>query len=158
MLRRLVIGAALVTVWLPSGVASAEPAAPQPNTPCSAEAKDALTLPTGAKVPLACDGAQWQAVADPYPMSDRWLSYGPAMTLHGQGRRNPMLESGDWTATPLSPDTSCAATQSAVISGTPTLTPPQTTQGEQGKPLALEVVPRLATIEFTGDCLWHRSA
>jgi hypothetical protein len=155
MLRGLIIGAALVTVWLPSAAASAEPAAPQPNTPCSAVAKDALTLP--AEVPLACDGVQWQAVTDPYPMSDRWLSYGPAMTLHGQGRRNPMLESGDWTATPLSPETTCAATQSAVVSGTPTLTPPQTATGDQGKPLALEVVPRLATIELTGDCLWQRS-
>jgi hypothetical protein len=158
VLRGLVMGATAVTFALsPIAVATAEPVAPQANTPCPAEAKDALTWPAGADAPLSCDGTSWQSVTDPYPISDEWVSLGPVMTLHGQGRRNPMLESGRWTATPLASQTTCAATQFAVISGTPTLGPPQSDRGEPGQPLALEVVPRLFTVELTGDCLWRRS-
>ena len=79
------------------------------------------------------------------------------MTLHGQGRRNPMLESGDWTANPLTTESSCAATQLTVVSGTPTLSPPQIDRGNPGQSLKLEVLPRLFTIEMTGDCLWQKS-
>jgi hypothetical protein len=157
MLRCIVIGATAVAfASSPLMVANADPVAPQPNASCTAEVKDALTWPAGATAPQMCDGANWQPVADPYPMSDEWLSAGPVMTLHGQGRRNPMLESGRWTATPLTPESVCGATQFAVVSGTPTLTPPQSDRGEPGRPLALEVVPRLFTIELTGDCLWQR--
>lgn len=158
MLRYVVVGA-LVTAFAlsPNAVASADPAAPQADPPCTAETKDALTWPAGATAPSVCDGTTWQPVTDPYPMSDEWASPGPAMTLHGQGRRNPMLESGRWTATPLTPETTCGATQFAVISGTPTLTPPQTDRGEPGQPLSLEMVPRLFTVELTGNCLWRRS-
>lgn len=157
MLRCIAIGVTVVAfASSPLSVANADPVVPQPNAPCTAEVKDALTLPAGATAPAVCDGTSWQPVADPYPMSDEWLSTGPVMTLHGQGRRNPMLESGRWTATPLTPESTCGATQFAVVSGTPTLTPPQSDRGEPGRPLTLEVVPRLFTIELTGDCLWQR--
>lgn len=158
MLRGILMAATVTAFALtPSAAATADPAAPQTNTPCTAEVKDALTWPTGAEGPLSCDGSSWQPVTDPYPISGEWVSSGPVMTLHGQGRRNPMLEAGQWTATPLKPETTCGATQFAVISGTPTLGPPQSDRGEPGQPLRLEVVPRLFTIELTGDCLWQRS-
>lgn len=158
MLRYVVIGAmAAAFASSPVVVANADPVAPQPNASCTAEFKDALTWPAGATAPMVCDGVNWQPVADPYPMSDEWLSTGPVMTLHGEGRRNPMLESGRWTATPLTPESTCGATQFAVVSGTPTLTPPHSDRGEPGRTLTLEVVPRLFTIELTGDCLWQRS-
>ncbi|MCV7419018.1 hypothetical protein H7K45_00520 [Mycobacterium yunnanensis] len=154
MLRTVALGTLATALALSSiAVASADPAQP----PCTAATKDALTWPTGAAAPLTCDGATWQPVTDPYPMSDEWASPGPTMTLHGQGRRNPMLESGQWTATPLAPDTSCAATQFAVVSGTPTLSAPQSDRGEPGQPLSLEMVPRLFTVELSGDCLWRRT-
>ena len=157
MLRFIVIGATVAAfASSPVAVANADPVAPQTNASCSAELKDALTLPAGATAPMVCDGVNWQPVADPYPMSDEWLSTGPVMTLHGEGRRNPMLESGRWTAIPLTPESTCGATQFAVVSGTPTLTPPQSDRGEPGRPLTLEVVPRLFTIELAGDCLWRR--
>ena len=157
MLRCIVIGAtAAAFASSPVVAANADPVAPQTNASCTAEVKDVLTLPADATAPMVCDGANWQPVTDPYPMSDEWLSTGPVMTLHGEGRRNPMLESGRWTATPLTPESACGATQFAVVSGTPTLTPPQSDRGEPGRPLTLEVVPRLFTIELTGDCLWQR--
>jgi hypothetical protein len=157
MLRWTMIGVALAGVALSPTQAAADPVAPQLNTACSADVADAMTWPTGEQVPLVCAGGTWQSVADPYPISDRWLSYGPVMTLHGQGRRNPMLESGDWTANPRTAESSCAANQFAVVSGTPTLGPPKTDKGNPGQSLTLEVLPRLFTIELTGDCLWERS-
>ena len=157
MLRCIVFGAmAAAFASSPLAVSNADPVAPQTNASCTTELKDVLTWPAGATAPMVCDGANWQPVSDPYPMSDEWLSTGPVMTLHGQGRRNPMLESGRWTATPLTPESACGATQFAVVAGTPTLTPPQSNRGEPGRPLTLEVVPRLFTIELTGDCLWQR--
>ena len=54
------------------------------------------------------------------------------MTLHGQGRPNPNLLSGAWTATPLSPDSACSATQSAVIPGSPTVGPPRVDRAAAG--------------------------
>lgn len=158
MWRWTMIGIAMTGIAVsPIDVAAADPVAPQLDSACSAEVADAMTWPTGDQAPLVCAGGKWQSVADPYPISDKWLSYGPVMTLHGQGRRNPMLESGDWTATPLTTESSCAATQFAVVSGTPTLAPPQTDRGNPGQSLTLEVLPRLFTIEMTGDCLWQKS-
>ena len=117
---------------------------------------DAMTWPTGDGAPLVCLNGGWLPVADPYPFSDRWLSYGPAMTLHGEGRRNPTLASGDWTATPLTPESVCSATQLAVIPGSPTVGAPEVDQGNPGATLSLPVVPRLFSIEMRGNCLWQR--
>ncbi|TPG32052.1 hypothetical protein EAH80_21690 [Mycobacterium hodleri] len=138
-------------------IANADPIAPQSNTSCSADFAGAMTWPTGDQAPLVCEAERWVPVADPYPISDRWLSYGPAMTLHGEGRRNPTLLSGDWTATPLTAESACAATQLTVISGSPTVGPPAIDEGKPGQTLELAVLPSLFTIELSGDCLWQRS-
>ena len=95
--------AALALCFL-SAVA-ADPVAPQPDTPCPSDYAGAMTWPADAKMPLVCaSGGLWQTVTTPAPPSDRWLSVGPAMTLHGEGRRNPDVRSGDWTATPQDSD------------------------------------------------------
>ena len=86
-------------LWSPT-VATADPVAPQPDMPCASNLSDVMTWAPGAKMPLVCRAQQWQLVATPQPPNDRWLSYGPAMTLHGEGLRNPNVASGDWTATP----------------------------------------------------------
>jgi hypothetical protein len=159
MLRCLMIGMATAAVVLsPAGVAGADPVAPRADSSCAADLDGAMTWPTGAKAPLACTAGRWRSVTDPYPTSDRWFSYGPAMALHGQGRPNPNLLSGDWTATPLSPEASCAATQLAVMPGSPTVGAPRVDHGAAGQPLLLEVVPVLYSIEMTGDCLWQKSS
>jgi hypothetical protein len=152
-----IFAAAAAALGMSTAIAAADPVAPQLNTPCTVEIDDAMTWVAGTKAPLICSGGDWQAVTDPYPTSDRWASYGPAMTLHGQGRPNPNLMSGAWTATPLTPETSCGATQLAVIPGSPTVGAPKVDQGVAGQPLSLQVVPVLFTIELTGDCLWQKS-
>ena len=56
------------------------------------------------------------------------------MTLHGEGRRNPNVGSGDWTATPQDSTSRCRAEQSTVVSPG-VVSPPQTAEGPAGQPL-----------------------
>ena len=139
-----------------SAVATAEPVAPQPDTPCPSNYADAMTMP-GAMMPLVCQGGRWQTVATPAPPSDRWLSVGPAMTLHGEGRRNPDVRSGDWTATPQDSTSRCRADQSTVVSPG-VVSPPQTAEGPAGQPLKFTMLPRLFDLTLSGDCLWTRTS
>jgi hypothetical protein len=154
---RFIIAAVALALALPA-VAVADPVAPQPGTPCGPNLGDAMTWPYGT-APLVCAGGpagyQWTTVDSPYPVSDRWVSFGPPMKLHGEGLRNASIQSGDWTATPLDPHARCGAEQIAVIPGVGA-GPPHDSEGEPGQPLSLQVVPKLFSIEMTGDCLWQR--
>lgn len=155
---RFVVAAVAAALALPA-VAAADPGAPQPGTSCSANLSDAMTWPSDGTAPLACVGGpagyQWTTVDSPYPISDRWVSFGPPMKLHGEGLRNAAIKSGDWTATPLDPESRCGAEQLAVVPGVGA-GPPSDIEGEPGRPLSLQVVPQLFSIEMTGDCLWQR--
>ena len=88
------------TATLGSTIASAEPVVPQPDTPCAAEMAGALTKLPDYKTVLECRNNQWQIFDSPFPNSDRWLSYGPELTLSGEGVRNREIDSGDWIAHP----------------------------------------------------------
>ncbi len=136
--------------------AHAEPAVPQLDSVCAPDLVAAATLPPGRSAPLVCSGGRWQATAAPADPSDRWVSFGPAIALHGDGLRNPNLLPGTWTATPLDPDTRCAATQQTVISAG-VVGPPAITEGAPGQQLSFEVAPRLFDITMSGHCLWVRS-
>lgn len=137
-------------------IASADPAAPQQDAPCSADLGDAATLPFGQSLPLVCQDQRWQQVTAPGDPSDRWVSFGPAIALHGEGLRNPNLLSGTWTATPLDPEARCAAIQHAVVSAG-VVGAPVTAQGRPGQQLSLQVLPSLFDISMTGHCLWART-
>jgi hypothetical protein len=143
--------AALVT----AAPAYAEPAVPQPDTACPPDLTGTATLPFGRSLPLICAEQRWQAATAPGDPSDRWVSFGPVMALHGGGLRNPNLLPGPWTATPLDPDTRCAATQQTVVSAG-VLAAPVRDVGAPGQPLSLEVLPSLFDISMTGHCLWER--
>ena len=133
------------------GTAWAEP----PGPACTPDLIEAMTWLPEAKAPLQCTDAGWQPVATPYPVSDRWVSYGPAMRLHGEGLRNKVIDSGNWSATPLTSDDRCRAEQLAVVPGVG-VGPPRVDEGEPGQVLSLAVVPRLFSIDMTGNCLWQR--
>jgi hypothetical protein len=136
--------------------AYAEPVVPQPGTVCAADLADATTMPPGRSLPLVCQGQRWQAATAPADPSERWVSFGPAMALHGQGLRNPNLVAGSWTATPLDPGTQCAATLQVVVSAG-VLGTPLSTEGAPGQLLSLEVPPSLFDISMSGHCLWERA-
>lgn len=150
------IVAALATVLLAPAVASADPVLPQPGTPCAPELSGTMTRPPHADVPLACLDNQWQSVNTPQPPNDRWLSFGPTMTLHGQGMRNPDVAAGAWTATPQDADSRCRAEQRAVVSAGE-VGPPHVTESPKGQPLSFQLLPQLFSIEMSGHCLWTRT-
>lgn len=144
--------AALVT----AAPAYAEPAVPQPDTACPSDLTGTATLPFGRSLPLICQDQRWQAATAPTDPSDRWVSFGPVMALHGGGLRNPNLSAGSWTATPLDPGTRCAATQQTVISAG-VLGGPVVAEGNPGQQLSLQVLPSLFDISMSGHCLWERT-
>jgi hypothetical protein len=138
-------------------IASADPVVPQTDAPCSADLSGVMTWPQGAKMPLVCASQQWQDVTTPQPPSDRWLSFGPPMLLHGEGMRNPSVKSGDWTATPQDPNAQCRAEQQAVA-GPGVVGPTELTEGKAGQPLEFQMQPRLFSIQMSGYCLWTRAS
>jgi len=147
-------------VLLPA-VAHADVTAPAVGSPCAAELADTMTLLPDESTYVSCQqvgpGQEWAQVQTPFEPSDSWLSYGPAITLHGQGMRNPNLTSGRWAATPVNPETTCRATQTTVVEAG-VLAQPVVTAGEQGRPLELEMLPRLFYVELEGECLWERTS
>lgn len=148
-------GAAL----LGAAPAHAEPVAPQLGDGCPAELSGAMTLLPDQQTYAVCqeviDSAVWAAVPSPFDPNDTWFSYGPTITLHGQGMRNPNLRSGDWTATPQDPESACRLQQQTVVEAGK-LSAPQVSAGEAGKPLDVEMLPKLFYAELSGNCLWNR--
>ncbi len=150
--------------------ASPEPAPPGPVTisppqvgsPCSERLDGALTaLPKAAgdtrnaKNLLECTGGNWQPYVGPYPSSDRWLTTGAELALHGQGMRNPEIKGGRWTATPQTATAQCSAERIDVVSAGKT-SAPETFSADPGQPLTLDVSDHLFTVKLSGYCLWQR--
>ena len=156
------VGAAVVAVYAAvvfPAAAHADPAAPRLGDGCSSELAGAMTLlPDGqtyAICQLVTDTGVWASVPTPFDPNDTWLSYGPTITLHGQGMRNPNLLSGDWTATPLDPQSSCKVQQQTVVEAGK-LSEPQVSEGQPGEPLDVQMQPKLFYAELSGNCLWSR--
>ncbi len=140
--------------------AIAEPVTPQPGAPCSESIAGALTQLPDLMTVVQCRNQRggeyrWQPFESPYPKSDRWLTYGPQLTLHGEGQRNREIDSGDWLAYPQVSDTRCRAAQ-LDLTGEGERTPPQVSTGEPGQPLQLRLLPLLFTVELQGFCLWQK--
>jgi hypothetical protein len=151
---RYAVTVAAVAVLLPLPAAWADPAAPQAGSPCDSVLADALTRSEDAV--LRCSAGTWAPVATPYPSGDRWASLGPAVKVHGNGLRNPEIDAGDWTGTPLQPDGRCTVQQVAVVPGVGA-GPPQDLEGQLGQPLSFTTPPLVFSVEFGGACLWqHR--
>jgi hypothetical protein len=147
----------------PAPPGPARTAAPQAGSSCGDDLDGALTaLPqpaadTGtAKNLLLCTGGTWQQYLDPYPASERWLTTGPELVLHGQGRRNPEVRAGTWTATPQTDETPCRAEVVDVVAVGET-SAPEPYAADPGQPLTFTVSDHLFTAKLTGDCLWQRS-
>jgi hypothetical protein len=76
---------------------------PQPDAPCSENLAGTMARLADGKTDLMCTGQgddyRWMVSTSPYPLSDRWLTFGPELKLHGQGMRNPEIMSGAGRAT-----------------------------------------------------------
>src|ERR1700712_3411660 len=112
--------AAVTVMAVGAGVSApgawADPVVPQPDSSCPANLEGALTQAADGTTFLECgtaaNGYRWQPLAG-LLSSDRWVSYGPELTLHGQGRRNPEILSGDWIGRPQDPVRTCGVEQAA---------------------------------------------
>jgi hypothetical protein len=112
------------------------------------------------KINLVCqqqanEDYQWTIVTSDYPSSDRWLTYGPQLTLRGEGTRNYNLRSGDWIALPQDPDSQCIEEQIAVVSAG-VVSSPQVEAGATGQRLSFRVLPNPFSIIMKGYCLWTK--
>lgn len=154
-MRSVPTALAMLALLLSSAVAIADPVAPQAGSSCSSSYAEVMTMPQGATMPLVCQGGRWQPVTTPQPPSAQWLSFGPQMTLSGEGRRNPNVASGAWTAVPQDSTTQCRAEQSTVVSPG-VVSSPEVSEAQPGQPLELTILPRLFDIQLSGFCLWSR--
>ncbi len=158
MMRRVVCVVAVVlgVAGVDTARSNADPAGAQADTACAPELDGALTKVGASNALLRCGDGRWQAYAEIYPSSDRWLSDESGLTVYGQGRRNPELLAGAWTALPQNGETRCGAEQVDVV-GAGLLGEPQTVVGEPGQPLVLPVSAKLFKVTLTGNCLWRRN-
>lgn len=160
---RSLVGAAMlvaaVGVTAPAHARADDEPPPQLGSACATDLAGAMTLLADQTTYVICQqpGLVWTAAPTPFPPNDTWLSYGPAITLHGQGMRNPNLTSGPWRATPRNPETTCRVTQTTVVEAG-VLADPQVTEGQKGQPLAVAMQPALFYVELAGDCLWARQS
>lgn len=139
----------------------AETTAPQPDSSCTESLSGALTPADPAqtgnnRLLLQCDDGSWHRFTDPYPSSDRWLSTGPALILHGQGRRNPEAEGGTWTASAQTAEARCSVEVVDVL-GAGKTSEPEMFSAEPGQSLTFEVSDHMFTVKLSGYCLWARS-
>jgi hypothetical protein len=149
-----------LAVLSPQTAAYADPVVPQPDTPCSPNLANAMTWLPEQKINLVClqqpnHRYQWTIVTSDYPSSDRWLTYGPQLTLRGEGTRNYNLRSGDWIALPQDPESQCIEEQIAVVSAG-LVSSPQVEAGTTGQQLSFRVLPNLFSITMNGHCLWGK--
>jgi hypothetical protein len=159
------MGVAVAVLFGAPACAHAEPqqprpvTTPQPDAPCSENLAGTMARLADGKTNLVCrgqgDDSRWMVWTSPYPLSDRWLTYGPELQLHGQGMRNPEIMSGLWTGYPQVSDGVCRAEQVAVV-GAGKVSPPESVTGEPGKQLEFSVSPTLFTIKLSGNCLWQK--
>lgn len=159
VLTAVALAAVLFTAPVAVAQSGAEP--PQPDTECSMNLTDALTrLPDGETTLMCIDHGggsyRWGLYPSLYPLSDRWLSYGPDLQLRGQGLRNPEMMSGRWTGYPQEADGRCSAEQVEVVRAGD-VGPPQLVTGEPGQPVDVEVSPTMFSIELSGHCLWQKA-
>lgn len=155
-----------VTLALAQADPDTRPTAPAPSptlyASCPAQLDGTLTaLPSEAGDPpdgrklLECSGGTWKTFRAEYPSSDRWLSTGSELLLHGQGVRNAEFFGGHWTGTPQSEDSVCRAEYVDATGGR--MAEPQVVTAEAGEPVEFEASTHLFTVKLSGYCLWERS-
>jgi hypothetical protein len=165
MIKAMAVGvatlvASVCVTLIATPMAEAGQGAPEPDSPCANSLAGALTQLPDLRTVLRCQGQQggefrWRTFSSPYPNSDRWLTYGPQLTLHGEGQPNREIDSGDWIAYPQVSGGQCTASQQVVVKAGQ-LSQPQLSTGAPGGALTLRLLPLLFTVDLTGYCLWQK--
>ena len=150
-IRVLVAGLAAVSaITAPTAVAD-----PAIDTSCTPDLAGVLSKRAASEVIMLCrDGMWWPQPAD-VPPSDRWVSFGPTLTLRGEALPNPNVVQGTWTARPLGPWTRCRSVQQSGVAAS-AISPPLADQGPPNSPMSFPIDPNVVTVQFSGYCLWVR--
>jgi hypothetical protein len=151
MIRTLV--AAVATALVTAPVALADPAT---DTSCTPALAGVMSKKPAADVVMLCKDRMWYPQPADAPPSDRWVSFGPTLTLHGEGLPDPNLVQGSWNAIPLGPWTRCRSVQQTGYAPG-AISKPVADQGSPNTPMSFEVEANVVTIQFSGYCLWMRS-
>lgn len=131
----------------------AETSAPQAGSACPDAFDGAMTR--AQQILFRCSNGTWEQFHNPYPSSDRWLTTGPELVVHGQGRRNPEVKGGSWTGSPQTAEARCGAELVDVV-GAGETSAPETLSAEPGQTLTFDISDHMFTVTLSGYCLWQR--
>jgi hypothetical protein len=152
----IAMATAAMSVMAASGIAGADPTAPQAGTPCwgfeaSSALYDAQTLtPQGeALICVKTDqGSQWQHLDGLQRPVETWFTYGPGTTLSA-GDIGPAIS---WVSSPVKLDSVCTAVQTPSDGG-----PAETHTNNTGMYRDFHLIPNLATLQLSGFCNWRKA-
>jgi hypothetical protein len=133
-------------------IAAADPAT---DTSCTPALAGVMSKKPTADVDMLCKDAMWYPQPADGPPSDRWVTFGPTLTLRGDALPNPNVLMGSWTAKPLGPWTRCRAVQQTGV-GPGAISPPLIDQSPPNSPMAFDMEYHVVTARFSGYCLWER--
>ena len=152
LLRVLFAGLTTATV-IAAPTAGADPAT---DTSCTPELEGVMSKRATSDVAMLCKDRMWWPQPVDAPPSDRWVTFGPTLTMRGQGLPNPNVVQGSWLATPIGPWTRCRSMQqSGVAPGA--ISPPLEDQGPPNQPMLFQIDPNMVSTQFSGYCLWVRT-
>jgi hypothetical protein len=149
--RLLAVLVAIVTATLCGApVAVADPAT---DTSCTPALEGVTTKKLEADVVMLCRDGMWYPQPADAPPSNRWVSWGPTLTLRGEALPNPNINMGRWLARPLGEWTRCRSLQqTGVAAGA--VSKPIADQGSIDVPMLFDIVTNAVTVHFSGYCLW----
>lgn len=133
-------------------IAGADPAT---DTACTPALAGVMSKKPTADVDMLCKDAMWYPQPADGPPSDRWVTFGPTLTLRGDALPNPNVLMGSWTAKPLGPWTRCRAVQQTGV-GPGALSPPLIDTSPPNSPMAFDMEYHVVTARLSGYCLWER--
>jgi hypothetical protein len=152
----IAMATAAMSVMAASGIAGADPTAPQAGTPCwgfeaSSALYDAQTLtPQGeALICVKTDqGSQWQHLDGLQRPVETWFTYGPGTTLSA-GDIGPAIS---WVSSPVKLDSVCTAVQTPSDGG-----PAETHTNNTGMYRDFHLIPNLDTLQLSALCNWRKA-
>lgn len=152
---RLAAAAATVSAVCALAAQPVAVADPATSTDCTPDLAGVSTKRFEAEVVVLCKNGMWYPQPADAPPSDRWVSFGPTLSLHGQALPNPNVLQGTWNAVPLGPWTRCRSVQqTGVAAGA--VSKPSVDQGPPNAPMTFDVITNVVSIQFSGYCLWVR--
>jgi len=133
-------------------IAAADPAT---DTSCTPALAGVMSKKSTSDVVMLCKDQMWYPQPADVPPSDRWVTFGPTLTMRGEALPNPNVLMGTWTAKPLGPWTRCRAVQQSGVAAE-SISKPLVDQSPPNSPMAFDIGFHVVTARLSGYCLWER--